>query len=89
MYEYTRFATRLDMGLGTLSDWCSSPKGKYRMALFQRFLNLIARFIARFRSTRRSMKTVQSGHTTTVSSDEREHSSATRPGELKNIYPLF
>jgi hypothetical protein len=55
------------------------------MALFEWFLNLIARF----RSPRRSMKAVQSEHTATVSRDEREHSSAARAHEPKNIYPLF
>jgi hypothetical protein len=55
------------------------------MALFQWFVDLIARF----RFPRRSMKTVQSGNTGTVSRDEREYSLATRAEETKNIYPLF
>jgi hypothetical protein len=55
------------------------------MALFQWFVNLIARF----RFPRRSMKTVQSGHTATISREKGKHSSATRADELKNIYPLF
>ena len=55
------------------------------MALFHWFCKLISRFTL----PRRSMKAVQSGRTAAVPRDKREHSSATRADERKNIYPLF
>jgi hypothetical protein len=55
------------------------------MALFHWFRKLISRFTL----PRRSAKTAQSGRAAAVPRDKREHSSATRADDRKNVYPLF